>query len=128
MLRGKMKIYKTCIQCPLGCRIVVKKEGKKILEIKGNDCTIGERYVIQEITNPERVITTTVFVKGGEIPLLPVRSEKPIPKNLVKEAIKELSTIVLNAPIKCGEVVYKNIAGTGINIISCRDLHKYHST
>lgn len=124
MLKDEMKIY-TCIQCPLGCKIQVKKEGKKILEIKGNECPIGKKYVIQEIINPERFLTTTVFVEGKT--LLPVRSEKPIPKKLIREAIKELSKIVVSPPIKCGEVIYENICGTGINIISCRDLGS-HST
>lgn len=116
-----MKII--CIQCPVGCIIEVEKEGEK-LKIRGNECKRGKEYAMQEMENPKRMVTTTVFVEGGMQKMLPVRSEEEIPKELVRECVKELASVKVKAPIKCGEVIYKNILGTGVNIIASRDMEE----
>jgi len=112
-----------CIQCPVGCIIEVEKEGEK-LKIKGNECKRGKEYAMQEIKNPKRMVTTTVFVEGGMRRMLPVRSEKEIPKELVRKCIKKLASIKVKAPVKCGKVVYENILETGVNIIASRDMEE----
>jgi len=111
----------TCISCPLGCRIHVEKKGDRITVV-GHMCKKGEEYAIQEVKDPRRVLTTTVKVEGGRQCLLPVRSEKQIPKDLVKKCVIELSKIGIKAPIKCRDLVYKNILETGTNIIATRDV------
>lgn len=117
------KVHKVvCIACPLSCEIELIEEGGEILEIRGNKCKKGKEYAVAEFTNPVRILTTTVRIEGGMLPVLPVRSEKPIPKKLIKKCIKELAKIEVKAPIKCGDVIYANILNTGINIISSRDL------
>ena len=111
----------TCICCPLGCRILIRKEGKK-LTVNGHKCKKGEKYSMQEYINPQRVLTTTVLVEKGKQYLLPVRSEEGIPKHLIKSGVIELSKMKVNAPIKCGDIIFKNILGTGVNIIASRDI------
>jgi CxxC motif-containing protein len=113
----------TCILCPLGC-IIESEEKNKILNIIGNACIKGEKYAIQEIKKPLRILTTTIIVENGEQILLPVRSEKGIHRDLIISCIKKLSKIKVKAPIKCREVIYKNILNTGIDIIASRDLNK----
>ena len=111
----------TCICCPLGCRILISTEGEKFTVI-GHKCKKGEKYSIQEYRNPQRVLTTTVFVGKGKKCLLPVRSEREIPKHIVKSGVIELSKIKVNAPIMCGDLIFKNILGTGVNIIASCDM------
>jgi CxxC motif-containing protein len=101
----------------------VKKENNKII-ITENACNKGEKYAIQEIKNPVRILTTTVFVDNGEQILLPVRSEKGIHKNLIVKGIKKLSKIKVNAPIKQKDVIYENILESRVNIIASRDIDK----
>jgi CxxC motif-containing protein len=111
----------TCIQCPLGCRINVVQKDKQN-NFSGYECKKGIEYAKNEITDPRRIVTTTVFIKNGTVRLLPVRSEKEIPKYLVRKCINELSNLKVKAPIKCGDTIYKNILKTGINIIATRDI------
>ncbi|HEC76198.1 MAG TPA: DUF1667 domain-containing protein [Thermoplasmatales archaeon] len=108
-----------CIKCPLGCKIKVEN-GK----VNGNICKRGEEYAINEIKNPERILTTTVFIKNGRQKLLPVRSEKGLPKNIIKRCISEISKVEVEAPVRRGDVIIKNILGTGVNIIASRDVDK----
>ena len=117
----------TCIKCPLSCQIELVEENNEILKIKGHTCNQGEQYVIDEFTNPVRILTTTVCVEHGILPVVPVRSEEPIPKQLMKECVKELSTIKVNAPVACGDPICKNILNTGVTIIASRDMPKKFS-
>lgn len=112
----------TCIKCPLSCQIELAAEDNKILQIKGHTCPQGEQYATDEFTNPVRTLTTTVRVEAGILPVLPVRSETPIPKHLMRKCVKELSIIKVTAPIKCGDPICENILNTGVTIIASRDL------
>ena len=113
-----------CIECPLSCEIELIEEGGKILEISGDRCKKGKGYVVAEFTNPLRIMTTTVRIEDGILPVLPVRSEGFIPKVLMKKCVKELAKVKIKAPIKCEEVICTNILNTGINIVSSRDMVK----
>lgn len=108
----------TCIVCPSGCRINVEIEGGKIIEISGNQCKRGADYATTEVTQPMRVLTTTVRLENGR--LLPVKTSRPIPKALLFDAIKELSGVVVKPPVKMGQVVYSNVAGTGVDVVATR--------
>ena len=111
----------TCVSCPLGCRIRLNKKGYKKI-YTGHECKKGEEYAIQEINNPMRLLTTTVKIDNGEEKLLPVRSKNEIPKDMIMRGIIELSKIKVKAPIKCGDLIYKNILETGVDIISSRNI------
>ena len=111
----------TCISCPLGCRISVDLKGKKI-KTDGQQCKQGKTYAIQEVRDPRRVLTTTIRINDGQRPMLPVRSEKEIQKKLVKKCVKKLLKMKVKAPVKCGEVICKNILDTGVNIIATRNM------
>ena len=117
-----------CIMCPLSCEIELVEERNEILEIKGHNCPQGEKYVIEEFTNPVRTLTTTVSVQKGVLPVLPVRSEKPIPKSMMKECVKALSTVRVKAPVTCGDLICESILNTGVNIVASRDLQKNDSS
>ena len=111
----------TCIKCPLSCEIDVVKKGDDLV-VEGHTCPQGEQYAMDEFTNPQRVLTTTVCVQGGVLPVVPVRSETSLPKSAIKECVHILRTITVKAPITCGDIIVKNILNTGVSIIASRNL------
>lgn len=64
-----------CINCPMGCLLTVTLEDGKVTNVTGNTCPRGETYAHQELTDPQRMLTSTVSIEGGELPLLPVVSK-----------------------------------------------------
>ncbi|WP_195938274.1 DUF1667 domain-containing protein [Romboutsia sp. 1001713B170131_170501_G6] len=109
----------TCIVCPMGCPLVVTKtnDGYKV---EGNTCKRGEKYGVEELTNPKRVITTTVRLENSYLNLLPVKTKESIPKDMMFDVMKELDTIKVSAPINVGDVIVKNILDTGVDVVSAK--------
>ncbi|RDU24307.1 DUF1667 domain-containing protein [Anaerosacchariphilus polymeriproducens] len=112
----------TCIGCPLGCEIEVKLKEKQIISIIGNTCKRGELYVREEVTNPSRIVTSTVKVENGKIPMVSVKTQNTVPKGKIFECIKELKTISIKAPVKIGDIIIENSANTGISIIATKNV------
>ena len=110
----------TCIGCPLGCRLEVDENND--YAVTGNLCNRGAEYGKNELKNPLRVLTTTVSIEGAMHGRCPVRTESAIPKEMLFDAMKVLSKIKIQAPVKCGQVVLSDILGTGVNVIATRDL------
>ncbi|TFG06968.1 MAG: DUF1667 domain-containing protein [Promethearchaeota archaeon] len=112
-----------CIVCPTGCEIQVKKDQDTgEVSFEGYTCKRGLEYAQQEFYEPKRILTTTIRVKNGFLPLIPVRTDGPILKNKLKDALKEIAVKEINAPIKMGDVLIENIVDTGANLIASRDL------
>lgn len=109
-----------CITCPVGCQIRATVRQNKIINIEGNSCKRGELYAQDEIFRPMRVVTSTVRVRGGVLPVVPVRTAEPIPKNKVQAALWELAQITVSAPIDFHQVIIRDIAGTGVAVIASR--------
>ena len=111
-----------CVVCPNGCEITVDHETQdselKILNITGNKCERGEKYSETEIICPVRTLTSTVAIKDGMFPRLPVKSAEPIPKASMMEAMKVIRKTRVEAPVFMGDVIIPDIAGTGIDIIA----------
>ncbi|SJZ86970.1 DUF1667 domain-containing protein [Selenihalanaerobacter shriftii] len=112
----------TCINCPLGCKVDLTVEEGEIVEIEGNKCPRGKDYVINEFKCPTRILPTTVRVKGGKLPLVPVKTAKPIPKDRLEDAMKVLAMVDLKAPVQLGDVVVENLLDTGVKVVTTRNL------
>jgi CxxC motif-containing protein len=119
-----MKKEMICIGCPMGCYITVDYVGTKIRNVSGNRCKVGLEYAEKEISSPERTLTTTVKVKHGHVPLVSVRTNKPIPKTRILDAMNLLAKVEVEAPIKIGEPIIKNIFNTGVNIVATKNISK----
>jgi CxxC motif-containing protein len=113
-----------CISCPLGCTLVLNEEDGEVLEVSDADCKVGEKYAVEEFRNPRRMVSTTVKVKGGVLPLLPVTSTSPIPKAMVREAVRALADVMVEAPVSDGQVIYPNILDTGVDVVASRKLDR----
>ena len=114
----------TCIICPIGCKILVKIEGRECKIIGGNKCKEGVDYARNEALDPRRVLTTSVLVEGGDWPLVSVKTSDPVPKEKVFSVLKEIKKTVVNAPVKSGQTIIKNIANTGIDIVATKKVEK----
>jgi CxxC motif-containing protein len=116
----------TCVQCPEGCLLKVYHEGKNIKKVTGNLCGKGITYAHQEHSDPRRVFSTTVLADYGLEPrVVPVKLTKPLPKDVLIEAAKEIHKIKITSPKKFGEIIAKDIGGEkGVNLIVCRAVTK----
>lgn len=99
-----------CVLCPNSCHIQVEYEANKnkLDSIKGNKCSRGEDFALQEITSPQRTLTYSVLVKNGDMPLLSTKSARQIPLYKIVDIVKKLKHLVVKAPINCGDVVYSD--------------------
>lgn len=114
----------TCIGCPMGCSITVEMEGQDILSVTGNSCRIGDRYARTEVINPVRTLTTTAVVEGGDLPRVSVRTADNVPKSKLEECMKEINALRLQAPLFIGDVVLKNVAGTGVDVKATKNIRR----
>ncbi len=114
------KRHLVCLICPIGCEVDVIHDGGNIISIEGNKCKKSEEFVRQELIEPMRILTTTVRIEGARWPVIPVRSDRPVPKRLFSHIMRKLSLINLQAPVSVLHVVVSNVAGTGANIIATR--------
>ncbi len=110
----------TCIVCPIGCKILVKIDGTQLEIVGGNKCKRGIEYAKNEALDPRRMLTTSVLVNGGEWSLVSVKSSKPVPKEKLFSILKEIKRTAVNAPVKSGQPIIKNVANTGINIVATK--------
>ena len=111
-----------CITCPMGCTLEVTHEGETLLNVEGNTCPRGEQYVKEELTDPRRMVATTVKVKGGLHPLVPVYTQAPVPKPRIFELLSKIRQVEIEAPVEINQVVLEDPLGEGVNVIASRDL------
>jgi len=110
----------TCIVCPRGCEITVTTRDGEVVSVTGNLCNRGFEYAVAEVLNPKRVVMTVVRCRGGDLPVVPVRTTKPVPKDKVPELVRYLSRIRLEAPVLMGEIVARNVLGLDVDVIATR--------
>lgn len=110
-----------CIVCPKGCHLRVE-EGNDYA-VTGNSCPRGAEYGRAELTNPTRVVTSTVRCTGGSYPRCPVKTAAAVPKGMIFQVMAALDRVELTAPVSVGQVVIENVCGTGVNVVSTRTMN-----
>ena len=103
-----------CIGCPLGCPLTVEMEGNEVKSVAGNTCPRGDAYAKKELTNPTRIVTSTVRVAGGRLAMVSVKTESDIPKGKIFDCVKALKDVEVIAPVKIGDVIIDSVFGTQI--------------
>jgi CxxC motif-containing protein len=116
------KKHFVCVVCPIGCEIDVVHDGSKIISMEGNRCEKSEEFISQELVEPMRILTTTVRVQGSRLSVIPVRTDKAVPKRLFPHIMKQLRHIKLQAPVSMLDVVVKDILHTGADVIATRTM------
>ena len=112
-----------CVSCPLGCGLTVSlDDAGEVVKIEGNTCPRGESYARSEVKDPRRVFASTVRVRGGKLPVCPVRSKTPAPKGKLFGIAEEVARLEVDAPVKIGQVLIHGVCGTDVDIVASRDL------
>lgn len=108
----------TCIICPIGCDIVVRGQGEVISSMEGHQCKRGVEYARSEFVHPVRILTTTVRVEGADQPLLPIRSDRPLPKEKLMDCMERIKEVSVKRPVARYQVIVPDILGTGVNMVA----------
>ena len=109
-----------CILCPRGCRLQVDDE----LNVTGNFCPRGIAYARTEMTNPTRVLTSTVKIKSKNAVRLSVKTSQAVPKGKMFDCMRELDKVMVEAPIRIGDVIVYNICETGVDVVATKDIEE----
>lgn len=114
----------TCIGCPLGCSISVSlSDNGEVSKITGNTCKKGEEYARKEVTNPSRVVTSIVKINNGDVNMVSVKTAEDIPKGKIFDCMEALKKVTVTAPVQIGEVIIKNVCGTGVDVIATKKVN-----
>ena len=113
-----------CIGCPLGCPLTVTLENNQVASVTGNTCPRGDAYARKEVTNPTRIVTSTVRVNGGVSPMVSCKTAGDIPKGKIFEVTECLKNVLVPAPVAIGDVLLSNVAGTGVDAIATKNIEK----
>ncbi len=112
----------TCIGCPMGCALTVEMDNGVVVSVSGNTCKRGDVYARKEVTHPTRIVTSSVYVTGGEIPMVSVKTKNDIPKEKIMDIMAALENVSVAAPVKIGDVVVADVCGTGVDIIATKEV------
>lgn len=110
-----------CIGCPMGCPVTVEMEGGQIVSVAGNTCPRGDAYARKEVTNPTRIVTSTVKVEGGAVEMVSVKTKEDIPKGKIFDCVRALKGMTVKAPVRIGDVILADVAGTGVDVVATRN-------
>lgn len=111
-----------CINCPLGCQLQVTLEDGVVVSVAGNTCKRGEVYGRKEVTNPTRIVTTSVPVVGSASErMVSVKTASDVPKDKVFEVVEALAGVCAQAPVAIGDVVLADVCGTGVDVVATRE-------
>ncbi len=112
----------TCIRCPMGCAIHVELENGAVVSVTGNTCPRGAEYAKSEATAPVRTVTSTVRALGGVRPVVAAKTVPDVPKDKIFDVMDAVRALEVTAPVRIGDILCANIAGTGSNLVAAADL------
>lgn len=110
-----------CIGCPMGCMMTVTLKEGQVTSVAGNTCKRGDAYARKEVTNPTRIVTSSVPVMDGVLPVVSVKTREDIPKGKIQDVMRALQQVTVQAPVRIGDVILKDVAGTGVDLIATRN-------
>ncbi len=111
-----------CVECPKGCVLIVDINGESVVSVSGNECPKGEKYAYHEAGNPVRVLTSTICVEGMSVRMLPIKTDRAIPKEMLMSVIQEVKKIRLMRSVAVGDIILRNVCNSGANIIATREI------
>ena len=120
MSNPKLPAEMICIVCPRGCRLRIDEQ----MNVTGNACPRGAAYAKAELTRPTRTVTSTVYLSGGAVGRVPVKTSAPIPKEKIFDVMAAIRRCRADAPVVCGQVLIKNVLGLDADIVATRSVEK----
>lgn len=116
------KVNLICIGCPLGCPLEVEMDGSRVVSVSGNTCPNGDKYAHKEMTCPVRSVSSVVRVTGGTLRVVSVKTVTEIPKGKIFDCVRALKDIDIPAPVRIGDVILKNVADTGVDVVATKNV------
>ena len=113
-----------CIGCPLGCPLTVTIENGEVTAVTGNTCPKGDAYARKEVTNPTRIVTSSVVVEGGIAPMVSCKTAADIPKGKIFDVTNALKDVIAKAPVAIGDILLADVSGTGVDIVATKNVEK----
>ncbi len=110
----------TCVLCPVGCELEVRKDEAGELEVRGNQCDKGVPFALEEILHPRRNLATSVPVRGIASRMVSVRLSGPVPREMIFPILAEIARLRPEAPISRGQVLIADVLGMGVDVIATR--------
>lgn len=117
-----------CIGCPMGCPLTVEMDDGAVVNVTGNTCPRGDAYARKEVTHPTRVVTSTVRVRGGTLPMVSCKTRTDVPKDKIFAVVQALKDVERDAPVAIGDVLVADVAGTGVEIIATKNVSAKEKT
>lgn len=111
-----------CIGCPMGCPLTVEIADNGEVNVSGNTCPRGAAYGKKEVTNPTRIVTSSVCVTNGTLAMVSCKTSCDIPKGKIFDVVKALKGVVVPAPVKIGQVLVEKVAGTEADIVATKNI------
>lgn len=113
-----------CVVCPTSCSVQAEWNDTELLHIDRAQCKLAWDYIRGEIFDPRRTVTTTVAVKGGDVPLVSVKTDAPVPKPMMLDVMRRLAEVSAEAPIDIGDIIVSDVLGTGSNVVATRKISR----
>lgn len=113
-----MKKEFVCIVCPRGCQLSIDEN----MNVTGNFCPRGKAYAISEVTNPTRMITSSIRVINRDDLLVSVKTSNPVPKGMIFEVMKEIDKLSVEAPCHIGQIVLSQVLGLDVDIVITKEI------
>jgi CxxC motif-containing protein len=110
-----------CFICPKSCLLSIQEVNGEI-RVENNRCRRGIEFAVKELRDPERILTSTIRVNHGILPLVSIRSETPVKKTELKDLVKYFDGIIVNAPVSSGQILFSGIGKNNVNIIATRSV------
>lgn len=119
-----MTQIRTCPRCEKACSLQIDFQGNELLAVNGHRCPVGIEFAESLFGPPHKIVSVSVSVKGGVYPSVMARTARKIPPDKSMEVIREANRLVVEAPIRTGQVLARNVAGTGSELIAVRDVER----
>ena len=103
----------TCIICPRGCMLEAEIRDEKVF-VTGNFCPRGVAYAEDECMHPTRTVTSSLRVENRVDTMVSVKTVNPILKENIFDLMEMLRSRTVNAPVKLGDILIKDVFGTDI--------------
>ena len=91
--------------------VIHNMEGGTVIEITGNTCSRGAEYAKKEVTNPTRIVTSSVRVCGSKTGAVTVscKTRTDVPKGKMFEVVKGLKNMILPPIVNVSETALRAV-------------------
>jgi CxxC motif-containing protein len=110
----------TCVLCPVGCELEVKRDGSTEVEVSGNQCDKGIPFAVEEVLHPRRNLATSIPIRNAAAKMVSVRLSGRVPREMIFPILAEIARLRPEAPVRRGQVLIAGVLGTGVDVIATR--------